>query len=190
MNGKWICIIISNEIWKVGGVLCCAAKLIDTPPSTSFMHEIMKISNTEALLLAFRGDSLFAGTDICAETRGDTSVYWEEVGEMIYGILKKGGYKWTYLQNRNRLTDLEKLMVTQRDRLGQGVGIGLCTQRYKEWLVNGSCCIAERTRARNLRSSRWEKNLRENGCVSVYVWLGHFAAQRKLSQPCTLTIHQ
>ena len=28
----------------------------------------------------------------------------------------KIGYKWTYLQNRNRLTDLEKIMVTKGDR--------------------------------------------------------------------------
>ena len=34
---------------------------------------------------------------------------------------KKKGYKRTYLQNRNRLTDFEKLMVTEgRDRLGKG----------------------------------------------------------------------
>ena len=37
--------------------------------------------------------------------------------------LKKNRYKWTYLQNRNRLTDLEnKLMVTKGERWGAGEG--------------------------------------------------------------------
>ena len=35
----------------------------------------------------------------------------------------KKGYKWTYLQNRNRLTDIEnKLTVTKGDGGGGGVG--------------------------------------------------------------------
>ena len=35
----------------------------------------------------------------------------------------KNWYKWTDLQNRNRLTDLEnKLMVTQRERGGNKLG--------------------------------------------------------------------
>ena len=35
---------------------------------------------------------------------------------LIYGILKNDT-KWTYLQNRNKLTDIEnKLMVTKRGR--------------------------------------------------------------------------
>ena len=39
---------------------------------------------------------------------------------LIYGILKKDTNKWTYLQNRNRLTDIEnKLMVTKGERSGR-----------------------------------------------------------------------
>ena len=40
---------------------------------------------------------------------------------LICGILKNKRYKWTYLQNRNRLTDLENIfMVTKgkMDKLG------------------------------------------------------------------------
>ena len=38
------------------------------------------------------------------------------------GILKKKRYKWTYLQNRNRLTDLEnEFKVTRRERLGRRI---------------------------------------------------------------------
>ena len=42
----------------------------------------------------------------------------------------KKGYKCTYLQNRNRLTDLEKFMITKRDRLvgvDWGFEISTCT---------------------------------------------------------------
>ena len=43
---------------------------------------------------------------------------------LICEILKKKKrerYKWTYLQNRNRPTDIEnKLMVTQGERVGEG----------------------------------------------------------------------
>ena len=61
-------------------------------------------------------------------------------------------YMWTpkkrtrmdLLQNRNRLTDSEKLMVIQGDRCGVGgggmdwgCGIGICTLRYVELLAQG-----------------------------------------------------
>ena len=36
----------------------------------------------------------------------------------------KKGYKWTYLQNRNRFTDFEKLMVNKGDRVvGDALGL-------------------------------------------------------------------
>ena len=50
-----------------------------------------------------------------------TNIIWYR----LYVESKKNGYKWTYLQNRNRVTDVEnKLMVTKdkmvggRDKLG------------------------------------------------------------------------
>ena len=49
----------------------------------------------------------------------------------------KKGYKRTYLQNRNRLTDFEKLTVTKGDRWragrgGLGLGIDTSTLRSME----------------------------------------------------------
>jgi len=35
----------------------------------------------------------------------------------MWNLKKK--YKWTYIQNRNRLTDVEKLMVTRRQEWGE-----------------------------------------------------------------------
>ena len=57
----------------------------------------------------------------------------------------KKGYRWTYLQNRNWLTDFEKLMGTKEDRCGGGhggrmdwgSGIGIGTLRSMEWLASG-----------------------------------------------------
>ena len=39
---------------------------------------------------------------------------------LIHGILKKW-YKWTYIQNRNRFSDIENnLMITKGKRVGEG----------------------------------------------------------------------
>ena len=44
----------------------------------------------------------------------------------------KKWYKWTYLQNRNRLTDIkDKLMVTKGDRGGGGINLEFGISRYK-----------------------------------------------------------
>ena len=43
---------------------------------------------------------------------------------IIYHLYVKSKiwYKWTYLQNRNRLTDIEdKLMVTKGEKVGRGI---------------------------------------------------------------------
>ena len=47
-------------------------------------------------------------------TKWSESVKDKYIISLICGILKKG-YKWTFLQNRNRLTNFEKLMVTKED---------------------------------------------------------------------------
>ena len=45
---------------------------------------------------------------------------WYDIAYM-QNLKKKKWYKWTYLQNRNRLTDLEnKLMVTGGEGCGSG----------------------------------------------------------------------
>ena len=65
-----------------------------------------------------------------------------QVLSLVCGILKKKGYKWTYLQNKNRHTDFEtKLMVTERNRRwGEGMNWGLGSagaHGRMEWLTNG-----------------------------------------------------
>ena len=46
--------------------------------------------------------------------------------------LKKRWYKWTYLQNRNKPTDIEnKLMDTNEQREGGGINLELGINRYR-----------------------------------------------------------
>ena len=56
---------------------------------------------------------------------------------------------------------------------------------WKEWPA-GTCGVVQRTLPSILRSSMWEKNLKENECV--YGYLNHLVVQEKLSLPCKSTI--
>ena len=67
-------------------------------------------------------------------------------------------------------------------------GLGLAYAHWGIWddWSMGTCCIAQRTLASNLWIIYgWKESERE--CICIYVWLGHFAVQQKLSQPCKLT---
>ena len=84
-------------------------------------------------------------------------------------------YKWTYLQKRNKLTDIEKRLVVAKGK-GEGVGwtrcLGLVDANY--CLRNGqamrSCCIAQRTISNHLWWKNMKDNLRKiNVCVCVCV---------------------
>ena len=59
----------------------------------------------------------------------------------LYAESKKDWYKWTYLQNRNGLTDLEnELMVTRWEGWGEGIvrefGTDMYTLLYLKWITN------------------------------------------------------
>ena len=52
----------------------------------------------------------------------------------LYTESEKKWYKWTYLQNRNRLTDIEnKLMVTKGES-GVGVNLEFGIKRYRHYI--------------------------------------------------------
>ena len=64
----------------------------------------------------------------------------EKVKYDIWGILKKR-YKWTYLQNRNKLIDLEKeLMVAEGMDGGESIvrelGMDMYTLLDLKWITN------------------------------------------------------
>ena len=54
-------------------------------------------------------------------TKGSKSDRERQISYITYMWNLKKRYKWTYLQNRNRLTDVENtLMVTKGERWGDG----------------------------------------------------------------------
>ena len=81
---------------------------------------------------------------------------------------KKKGYRWTYLQKRNKLTDFEnKLMVTKEDRwrrewMDWVFGIGIATLRNMHSLANTTCYISQGTLFNILWHSVWN-NLKKKG---------------------------
>ena len=59
---------------------------------------------------------------------------------LIFGT--KRGYKCTYLQNRNRLTDFENLMITKGDRFGgggNGLGVWYWHMHTEVYGMTGKC---------------------------------------------------
>ena len=64
---------------------------------------------------------------------------------------------WTYLQNRNRLTDIENRLVVVK---GKGVGEGW------DWKSGVDRCKLY---------------------MNIYIWLGHISVQQKLAQHCKST---
>ena len=125
----------------------------------------------------------------CEVRQWKTKIIWYH----LYVDSLKKLYKWTYLQNKNRLTDFEKLMVTEGDRCGRGVGwgfgIGTHTLRYIEWLTNGDLLyITENPTQYSVIVCGGKEHERE--WIWVYLWLNHFLVQQKLSQTCKSTILQ
>ena len=64
-------------------------------------------------------------------------------------VESKKGYRWTYLQNRDRHTEFENIMVTKRDRwVGEWTGnLGLAYTHcgiWNDWPM-GICYISQRT---------------------------------------------
>ena len=79
--------------------------------------------------------------------------------------LKKNGYKWTYLQNKNRFRLWKQTMVTKVDKWGSelGCGIGIWTLRMftcNVWPM-GTYCITRKILPNILWWSIWEKNLKK-----------------------------
>ena len=94
--------------------------------------------------------------------------------DIIYMWNLKKGYTWTYLQNRNKLTDFEnKFVVTKGDRRGMawGFGMGICTLRYMEWLANRDLLHSTGKSTQYSVIIYMGKNLKKNGGVYLYNWM-------------------
>ena len=98
-------------------------------------------------------------------------------------------HKWTYLQNRNRLTDIENRLVVAKGEGGGGgmdweFGVSRCKLVYMEWINNRSYCIAQGT----IFNIPWQTIMEKNMKKSIY--MSHFAVQQRLIQHCKSTILQ
>ena len=55
---------------------------------------------------------------------------------LICGIKKKKGYKQTYLQNRNRVTDVENKFMVTREWIKEKIGIDIYTLLSIKYMTN------------------------------------------------------
>ena len=81
--------------------------------------------------------------------------------------------KWTYLQNRKRLTDLEKeLMVTIGEEWGRGLdwefGIDMYTRLYLKCITNKGLPYSRGNSAQYYITTR--KNLKRNRYMYIHNW--------------------
>ena len=103
----------------------------------------------------------------------------------------KQWYKETYLQNRNRLTDIEnKLMVTKGQRGGDKVQINRYTLLYIKQMNNKDLLYSTGNYIQYLviNYKRIWKSIYVYVCVYIYV--NHFAVHLKLTRHCKSTILQ
>ena len=105
--------------------------------------------------------------------------------------VKSVPHKWTCLQNRNRLTDIEKRPVVAKGERGGSRMDGefednRCKLLHLEQITIRSCSVAQESIASPLGQNMMEDNTRKG--MYMYVWLGHFAVQQKLAQHCKSTI--
>ena len=92
-------------------------------------------------------------------------------------VESKKGYKWTYLKNRNRFTDFEKLSLL----MGTGGGWGwdgleasdwhMCTEAYGMTGQWGHALYGTENSTQYSVIIYVGKNLKGNGCVYMYNWI-------------------
>ena len=84
-------------------------------------------------------------------------------------------HKWTYLQNRNRLTDMENRFVVAK---GEGGGNGMdrefgvirCKLSHLEWISN-EVVLYSPGNYTNLLDRLWWKIIQEKECMYMYNWV-------------------
>ena len=98
-------------------------------------------------------------------------------------------YKWTYLQNRNRLTDLKNELMANQEGEGCGkemvrkFGIDMYTLLYFKWITNKNLLYSTWNSAQ-CYVARMGREFRGEWINEYVVWLSPSAVQLKLSQRC------
>ena len=120
---------------------------------------------------------LFAATRMDLEIIILSEVSEIQIYDITYMWNLKKGYKWTHLQNRNRLTDFEnKLVVTKGDRCEEGMkwgfGISIGTLWYMEWLANRDLPYSTGNPTQlSVLVYMGGKKLKKNAWVYKYNWI-------------------
>ena len=102
-------------------------------------------------------------------------------------------YKWTYLQNKKQVSNIENRFVVARGEGGRSgmdweFGVGRCKLLHLEWVSDEVLLYS----TGNYIQSLWiEHDGREyeKKNVDIDVWLGYFVVQQKLAQYCKSTIY-
>ena len=99
-------------------------------------------------------------------------------------------HNWTYLWNRNRLTDIENRPVVAKGEGGRGgmdweFGISKCKLLYIAWINNQVLLYSTGNYIQypivNHNGKKYEK---EYKYIYIYIKLNHFAVHWKLTQHC------
>ena len=105
---------------------------------------------------------------------------------------KKRYYRWTYLQNRKRLTSLEKeLTVARREGLGEGMDGEFGTEKYTllylKWITNKVQPFDSWFYCTELYMQTWQTGWEESWWKNRrmgHVWLSPSGVHLILSQQC------
>ena len=98
-----------------------------------------------------------------------------QVWHPLYAESKKKCYKWIYLQNRNRLTDLENKLVCWgvgerwRRRIVREFGMNMYALLYLKWIANKALLYSTGNSA--VWGSLDGRGVGENGYMYVYGWV-------------------
>ena len=91
---------------------------------------------------------------------------------------KKKWYKWSYLQNRKILLDLENefLVAGGEGRMGERIvwkfGTDMSTLLYLKWITSKVLLYTAQGTLLSVRwQPGWEWRLEENGCMYLYGWV-------------------
>ena len=94
-------------------------------------------------------------------------------------VASKMWHKWTYLRNRNGLTDIENRRVVAKAWEGKDweFRISRCKLLYIEWIKNKVQGTIFNILWLNHNGKEYEKEC-------IYIYLSHLAVQQKLTQHC------
>ena len=152
----WVKSIRQKEKYRMTSLTCCCFCCLvakscpilcdpaDCSPSGSSIHRISQARILEWVASSFSRVPSRPRDRTRASCIGRRILCHGAIREAwipLYAESKKRHYKWTYLQNRNRLTNLEnELTAARREGLGEGIvgelGTDEYTLPYLKWITN------------------------------------------------------